>query len=98
MRKADMKLRIKAKNERAKLTMEAIRPFVVNGLNGAWKAMLSAMDLLTTGEVASPLSTRDGYPSSAPALEGEEDLDWSLPAWWYSKHEVDDDRLGHPIY
>ena len=62
-----------------KATNEAFKPFIKNGLGGAWKALLFQLDLVTTGLVLGHAASQPAVDSSAMAWSAN----WSNPPLWH---------------
>ena len=79
----------KLKNTRDKATNAAFKPFIKNGLDGAWKALLFHLDLVTPGHVLGHAASQPAVDSSATVIE------WSNPQyWWTIEVGLPEDKRG----
>ena len=70
-RKLELAAATKLKNTLAKASNVAVKPFIKNGVDGAWKGMLFQLQLVTTGHV-------NQVGASQPAVEeSATSVDWS---------------------
>ena len=87
---------VKQDNAMAKAHNEAVRPFIQNGMDGGWKAILLHLKLVTTGHVHAADYECPGYEASqAAAMETATDLDWSKPHYWHGQQELPATKQGH---
>ena len=89
-RKVEQAAAIKRKSTMDKASNEALRPFIKNGLDSAWKALLFRFKLVTTGHVL-------GHAASQPAVLEETTtvVDWSNPHYWLTiEVELPEDKQG----
>ena len=79
------------KNNTDKATNEAFKPFIKNGLDGAWKALLFQLDLVTTGPVLGHAASQPAVDSSAMAWS----VDCSNPHYWLTiEVSLPEDKQG----
>ena len=88
-RKLELAAATKLKNTLAKASNSAVKPFIKNGVDGAWKGMLFELQLVTTGAV-------NQVKASQPAVaESATSVDWSKPHHWLTIEAELGDKQGH---
>ena len=85
----------KLKNSAAKLSNEAVRPFIKNGVDGAWKAILFHFKMVTTGNDFPRYEASQEPVTSGVSVSETTVLDWSKPHFWFGQPELPANIRGH---
>ena len=88
-RKLELAAATKLKNTLAKASNVAVKPFIKNGVDGAWKGMLFQLQLVTTGHVNEAGASQPAVEESATSV------DWSKPHHWLTIEAELGDKQGH---
>ncbi len=82
----------RAKRESQKASVNAVRPFLLNGIDGGWKHALLFLDLVYVDP-----AIETSYKPSKDSADENRSLDWSAPQWWYGAKELEEKHHGQQL-